>query len=85
MKSTIAVSVNEITIMELTPDEVAVIVARRERAARDIKRQEYVAELNALIERMAADGYTLGARKGTFKVTGVESWGDNDGKWIALR
>ena len=85
MKSTIAVSVNEITIMELTPDEVAVIVARREREARDIKRQEYVAELNALIERMAADGYTLGARKGTFKVSGAESWGDNDGKWIALR
>lgn len=72
--------------MEITSKELEMIMAQREKEARIAKRDAYVAEINNLIERMNADGFTLANKEAkSWKLRSAQPWGDNANSWIEIK
>lgn len=79
---------NEIIVMELTTEEVQMIMKERAIAERQMKRESYVAELNDLIKRIKADGFTFAANHpfgSCEKISHAICWSDASKNWIGLR
>ena len=72
--------------MEITSKELEMIMAQREKEARIAKRDAYIAEINSLIERMNADGFTLGNKGAkSWKLHSAQPWGDTANSWIEIK
>ena len=76
---------NAPAFVEITSEEWELIVKQRAEAAKRAKRDAYIAELNALIDRMKADGFTLGNKHtNVWKLNKAQAWGDAAGAWIEI-
>lgn len=78
----------KILMVELTEEELAMIMKERAKAEKQRKRQAYVDELNDLIQRAKADGFTIAANhpfKSCESVGYAISWKDAAGNYIGLR
>ena len=71
--------------LELTQEEVEMIIKKRERDARLARRNKYIDERKDLLARAKADGFTFGRKdSSTLRITEVEPWGDAAESWIRL-
>lgn len=79
---------NEIVVMEVTKEEVQMIMEERKKAERLARREVYVNELNDLIQRAKAEGFIIAAYR-SFKscesVGYAMCWNDTKGNFIGLR
>ena len=50
---------NSATIIEISSEELAMVLKDRAKRARIAKREAYIAEINALIKRIETDGFAL--------------------------
>lgn len=79
---------NEIIIMEISRQEAETIIKERERKERLSQRESYVHELNDIIKRAKADGFTIAANhsfKSCEAVNYAICWSDCAGNYIGLR
>lgn len=81
MKTIVVMTSDE--IMEITEKEYEALFKFREKEAR---RQGYIDEINDLIARAKADGFTLGtiSKKSCQTINEAKAWGDAEGTWIEL-
>jgi hypothetical protein len=71
--------------LELTQEEVEMIIKKRERDAHLARRNKYIEEMKDLLARAKADGFTFGRKDSNIlKITEVEPWGDAAENWIRL-
>jgi hypothetical protein len=78
----------KILMVELTEEELAMIMKERARAEKQRKREAYVDELNDLIKRAKADGFTIATNhpfKSCESVSHAVTWTDAAGNYIGLR
>ena len=79
---------NEIIIMEISQQEAEMIMKERARQEKQRKREAYVQELNDIIKRAKADGFTIAANhpfKSCESVSYATCWTDAAGNYIGLR
>ena len=79
---------NEIVVMEITEEEVQMIMKARKKAERLARREFYVNELNDLIQRAEAEGFTIATYNSFKPCTSVKyamCWNDVEGNFIGLR
>lgn len=79
---------NEIIIMEISQQEAEMIMKERARQEKQHKREAYVQELNDIIKRAKADGFTIAANhlfKSCESVNCAICWSDAAGNYIGLR
>lgn len=79
---------NEIIIMEISQQEAEMIMKERMRQERQHKRESYIQELNDIIKRAKADGFTIAANhpfKSCESVACAVCWNDAAGNYIGLR
>lgn len=79
---------NEIIIMEISQQEAEMIMEERTQQRKQFKRESYIRELNDIIKRAKADGFTIAANhvfKSGESVNCAISWGDAAGNYIGLR
>lgn len=50
---------NSATVIEISPEELAMILKDRAKKARIAKREAYIAEIDALITKIEAEGFAL--------------------------
>ena len=75
----------QIVGIELTKEEVEMIMKKREKDAHRAKRDGYIAEMRDLIARAEADGFTFGHRSPkSWAISEVKPWGDAAESWIQL-
>jgi hypothetical protein len=72
--------------MELTEEEVEMIMKKREKDTRRAKRDRYIEEMRDLLARAKEDGFTFGHNKTPTcsRINTVEAWGDAKESWIRL-
>ena len=70
--------------IELTKEEVEMIMKKREKDARRARRDGYIAEMKDLLARAKADGFTFGHKAETWAINEVKPWGDIADSWIQL-
>lgn len=70
--------------IELTKEEVEMIMKKREKDARRARRDGYIAEMKDLLARAKADGFTFGHKAKTWAINEVKPWGDAADSWIQL-
>ena len=78
---------NEIILMEITQQEAEMIMEERAKQEKQHKREAYVNELNDIIRRAKADGFTIAARhdfKSCDSVDCAVCWTDVAGNYIGL-
>ena len=68
-------------MMEITEEEMAMIMSKRAKDEKERKRQSYIAELNDTLTRLNAAGFVL-ATSGCQRITGFKAWSDQHGEWI---
>lgn len=72
--------------MEVTSEEQKMILKKREKDAHIALRNSYIDELNDLIARMTADGFTLGNKSSSsYKLREAKPWGDASDCWIEIK
>ena len=79
---------NEIIIMEISQQELEMIMKERARQEKLLKRETYVQELNDIIKRAKADGFTIAANhtlKFCERVGCAVCWDDASDDYIGLR
>ena len=77
----------KVLLIELTEEELALVMRERARVEKQRKREAYVDELNDLIKRAKADGFTIAANhpfRNCEKVDYAASWTDVSGNYIGL-
>lgn len=75
-------------MVEVTEEELAMVMKERARAEKQRKREAYVAELNDIIQRAKADGFTIAAQhpfKSCESIAYALPWTDAAGNYIGLR
>jgi hypothetical protein len=70
-------------VVEITEEELAYLMRKREKDAHNAKRESYVDEMNNLFARAKRDGFTF-ATSNRCSLSKVESWGDASGNWIRV-
>ena len=71
--------------IELTEEEVEMILKKREKDAHRAKRDGYIEEMKDLLARAKADGFTFGHRAPkSWAIGEVKPWGDAADSWIQL-
>ena len=70
--------------MEVTEEEVKLILSERERKAQLALRDSYISEMKDLLARAKADGFTFGCKSEVWSVHNAEPWHDAAEKWINL-
>jgi hypothetical protein len=68
-------------MMEITEEEMAMIMSKRAKDEKERKRQSYIAELNDTLTRLNSVGFVL-ATSGCQRITGFKAWSDQHGEWI---
>lgn len=79
---------DKIILMEISQAEAEMIVKERAKAERQSLRVKYVNELNALIQRAKADGFTIAANRSMCACSSITSacvWSDAAGSYIGLQ
>ena len=79
---------DKIILMEISQAEAEMIVKERAKAERQALRAKYVNELNALIQRAKADGFTIAANRSMSQCSSITSasvWQDAAGNYIGLQ
>jgi hypothetical protein len=70
--------------MEVTEEEVKLILNERAKKAHEALRDSYIDEMKDLLARAKADGFTFGCKSKIWSVNNVEPWHDAEEKWINL-
>lgn len=70
--------------MEITEEEMKLILKERERKSRQALRDSYINEMNDLLARAKADGFTFGCKSEVWSVHNAEPWHDATETWINL-
>lgn len=70
--------------MEVTEEEVKLILSERARKAHIALRDSYINEMKDLLARAKADGFTFGCKSEVWAVHNAEPWNDAAEKWINL-
>ena len=79
----VAVVSTTTTAVEITQEELNIIIKKREKDAHRAKLNSYVDEMNDLLARAKADGFTF-ATKGTQSVNKAKPWNDPNDNWIRI-
>ncbi len=69
--------------VEITQEELDLIMKKREKDAHTAKRQSYIAEMNDLFARASKDGFTFATEK-VESIHRAKDWGDAAGNWIKV-
>lgn len=72
---------NSTTIIEISSEELAMILKDRAEKARVAKREAYIAEINDLITRMNADGFVL-CNTSMHPINRASLWSEEDNNVI---
>ena len=84
MKTESVVAIVSSTVaVEITEEELALIIKKREKDAHTAKRQGYIDEMNNLLARASRDGFTF-SMNGPHTMRNAKSWGDAAGNWIKV-
>ena len=70
--------------MEVTEEEVQLILKERAKKEQTALRDGYIAEMKDLLARAKADGITFGCKSNVWSVHNAEPWQDAANKWINL-
>jgi hypothetical protein len=70
--------------MEVTKEEVMLILNERAKKAQHALRDSYINEMKDLLARAKADGFTFGCKSKVWSVHNVEPWHDAAERWINL-
>ena len=70
--------------MEITKEEMMLILNERAKKARRALLDGYIGEMKDLLARAKADGITFGCKSEVWSVHDAEPWNDASGKWINL-
>ena len=68
--------------IEITEEELNLIIAKRKKDAHKQLQKKYVEEFNALIKRAETDGFTISQNGSSIRL--ASPWGDHADKWIRL-
>ena len=79
----VAVISTSTATIEITQEELDVILKKREKDAHRAKRNSYIDEMNDLLARAKADGFTF-AMKGAITMDKAKPWNDSADKWIKV-
>lgn len=74
---------NSATIIEISPEELAMILKDRAEKARIAKCEAYIAEINDLIARMSADGFVL-CNASMHTISNAHPWSDEHSDLICV-
>lgn len=69
--------------IEITQEELELIMKKREKDAHIAKRNSYIDEMNALLRRANADGFTF-AMGTNMTMSKATPWGDAYDRWIKI-
>lgn len=85
MKTETVVAVVSATTVaiEITQEELDIIIKKREKDAHRAKRNSYIDEINDLLSRAKADGFTF-AMKGAMSMSKAKPWNDAADNWIKV-
>ena len=76
--------VSAVVGIELTREEVELVLKKREKDAHRAVRDGYINEMKDLLARAKADGFTFGCKSKVWSVSNAEPWNDAEDKWINL-
>ena len=82
-ETVVAVVSTSTTAVEITQEELNIIIKKREKDARRAKLNSYVDEMNDLLARAKADGFTFGT-KSAVSMTKAKPWNDAADNWIRV-
>lgn len=74
---------NSATVIEISPEELAMILKDRAKKARIAKREAYIAEINDLIARMKADDFIL-CNASMHSINHAKLWKEEDDTVICV-
>lgn len=80
---TVVAVVSSTLAVEITQEELDLIIKKREKDAHEAKRQSYIDEMNDLLARASRDGFTF-SMNGPHTMKRAKSWGDAAGNWIKV-
>ena len=69
--------------IEITQEELDLIMKKRKKDAHIAKRNSYIDEMNDLLARAKADGFTFGT-KSAVSMTKAKPWNDAADNWIRV-
>lgn len=70
-------------LIEISPEELQMILKAREKQRKKVRQAELVAELNDLLAKIKEEGFTVSTGNvNTFQK--AAPWGDADGSWIRV-
>lgn len=73
----------KLIVIELTEEELGMVMKKREADAKQARLEGYVAELNDLIARASADGFVI-ATNGPHRLLKAEPWNNAAKDWIRV-
>ena len=76
--------VPETISMEVTKEELMLILNERVKKTRQALLESYISEMKDLLARAKADGITFGCKSHAWSVHNAEPWHDAAEKWINL-
>ena len=79
---------NEILMVELTEEELEMVMESRAKAEKKRRLEAYIAEINDIIDRARKDGFVIAANhpfKSCERIGYATTWGDSQGNYIAIR
>ena len=82
-ETVVAVVSTTTTAVEITQEELNIIIKKREKDAHRAKRNSYIDEMNDLLARAKADGFTF-ATKGAQFINKAKPWNDSGDNWIRV-
>ena len=69
--------------IEITQEELDLIMKKREKDAHTAKRNSYIKEMNELLARARADGFTF-TTKEAMPMSKAKPWNTTDDNWIKV-
>lgn len=73
----------KLIVIELTEEELGMVMKKREADAKQARLEGYVTELNDLIARASADGFVI-ATNGPHRLLKAEPWNNAAKDWIRV-
>ena len=75
---------SSIVDVELTEEEVKLVLKHREKKKHQALRDSYINEMKDLLARAKADGFTFGCKTNVWSISNAEPWNDAEDRWINL-
>lgn len=73
----------ESELIEISPEELQMILKAREKQRKKVRQAELIAELNDLLAKIKKEGFTVSAGV-VNPFDKAEPWGDANGSWIRV-